>query len=548
MSKQFKTMVRMLMDSGAGWSSKGQNAENRKSNKVVIIFLLLIALPLAFAFGFISFYLAFLLDGSGMESTVLNLGIGIASMTMLFFGILMVPSVFYFADDIQYLIPMPIKPINIINSKFYTTWIWENLTAVFVFLPMMIGFSIGTHVNWYYWVYGIIVLFTLSLIPLFYGAILNILLIRFTSFGKNRRLLSYATSILSIGLSVGLSVYLLNNLYSGTGNVFYTLALSSDSFVNILDNIFPYMTYASTAMTTGSISSFLAYIGIILVTSGIYYITAKLFYYKGLMKLTSQNKHGRALTDNQIRKKSSRKGQTFALAKKELTNLFINPSYFSACISSNLILPLIFLFMPHTSLWEMILTYLNQSVSVSHRNLYLLDAVILVAIMTAGMNYIASTAFSREGSDYQSMKYMPVEFGKQVSSKMIVAFGIFMAVFLFSFGLLMYYIKLSPVVIVDGLLLGPLVGFHVIEVGMLIDLFNPVLNWDDEQKAVKQNFNGMLGLIYSLVIALVIVFITNAFRLYLSDICFAMMILFILIDSILYIYLRYYSDKCFERM
>ena len=44
-----------------------------------------------------------------------------------------------------------------------------------------------------------------------------------------------------------------------------------------------------------------------------------------------------------------------------------------------------------------------------------------LALFSFGMNYISSTAISREGADYQAMKFMPVYYGFQLLAKIFAS-------------------------------------------------------------------------------------------------------------------------------
>lgn len=548
MSRQLLTTIKMFINTGTGWSSKGDNDEKKRTNIVATAFLIFIAIPLALAFGFLSFYTAFLLYGSGKEVYVLDLGIAIAGLTMFFFGVLMIPGVFYFAEDIEHLLPLPVKPISIINAKFFTTYLWENITAIFVFLPVMIGYALGTNTEWYYWVYGLFILCTISLIPMLYGVILNIILIRFTSFGKNKNILSYVTSVMSIVLSTVIAVYLLNSMFSGEGDIFITFALSIESLSMMFAKYLPFITYATDAMTTGSFMSFLYYILMNLIVFAIYYILAKLFYFDGLLKMTSGNKSGKPVKNEDIVKKSRKQNKLVALVKKEFINLFINPSYFSACVASNIIIPLLFLFIPHTSMWNSVLNYLDSGIHEVTYEKHMLLFIVGIALFSFGMNYIASTAISREGSDYQAMKYLPVEYKTHLLAKMITALIISGITFIITVAIFLYYIRISIKTIVLGIIIGILISILVTELSIWLDLYNPTLNWEDEQKAVKQNFNGMIGLLMSLFLVFIVWLMIFKLNLEFNTLMLVIIITLLAFDYLVWDYLLEYIDGYFEKM
>jgi ABC-2 type transport system permease protein len=76
----------------------------------------------------------------------------------------------------------------------------------------------------------------------------------------------------------------------------------------------------------------------------------------------------------------------------------------------------------------------------------------------------------------------------------------------------------------------------------------PKLNWDTEQKAVKQNFNGLISLFGSFAIGALVVFLSIRFPV--NFILFLLVIsaVFALIDWILYKILISYGVKRLEEI
>lgn len=51
----------------------------------------------------------------------------------------------------------------------------------------------------------------------------------------------------------------------------------------------------------------------------------------------------------------------------------------------------------------------------------------------------------------------------------------------------------------------------ILEAGLLIDLFNPKLDWENEQKAVKQNINVVFSMIFAILLCSAIIYIEIKF-------------------------------------
>ena len=116
------------------------------------------------------------------------------------------------------------------------------------------------------------------------------------------------------------------------------------------------------------------------------------------------------------------------------------------------------------------------------------------------MNLVASTAVSREGNNFWISKMIPVSAERQVLAKffsgyVIAALGTAVtAVILVAFAGVS--IPRMLIVVIIGLLASvPMTAFN-----LLLDLMHPKLVWNNPQEAMKQNMNGLLGMVVSLIL------------------------------------------------
>jgi ABC-2 type transport system permease protein len=84
--------------------------------------------------------------------------------------------------------------------------------------------------------------------------------------------------------------------------------------------------------------------------------------------------------------------------------------------------------------------------------------------------------------------------------------------------------------------------------GILIDLNFPKLVWDNEQKAVKQNFNVVINMLASTLMAGITIFISIALKFTLPMTILLIVILFGLLDLLLYNILSTVGVRLFEKI
>ena len=123
------------------------------------------------------------------------------------------------------------------------------------------------------------------------------------------------------------------------------------------------------------------------------------------------------------------------------------------------------------------------------------------------------------------------------------AVGILMMapVALFIFKIKAYVVAIGLAVSIPGILFSAVLG-------LLIDVAMPKLNWDTEQKAVKQNFNGVIAILGSMGLSALIIFLGVKLQPGLLAGSMLLSAVFGVIDIILYRILISYGTKRLEAM
>jgi len=149
-------------------------------------------------------------------------------------------------------------------------------------------------------------------------------------------------------------------------------------------------------------------------------------------------------------------------------------------------------------------------------------------------NGISSTSISREGKNLFILKYIPMKYTKQLMAKVLsaVALGMSGMVMVSIVGIAILKIPLDLVLLM--IIVGTLGILFTSFIGIFIDLNFPKLNWDTEQKAVKQNLNVMISMIICIAIAGLTVFMIFKFKLTKWSSFILIVALYATLDVVLY--------------
>src|SRR5690606_23826159 len=133
MSK-FLLLTRVLFKNGESMISF---SKKKQSNPWLIYMLLALAmLPIAVVIGSIVGDMYLMLVEINQEGALLALGFMLISVMIFFFGIFYVMNIFYFANDIETLLPLPFQPAQILGAKFTTAVFYEYLVAAIMYIPL----------------------------------------------------------------------------------------------------------------------------------------------------------------------------------------------------------------------------------------------------------------------------------------------------------------------------------------------------------------------------------------------------------------------------
>ncbi len=545
-------LTRILLKSG---ESMVAFSKNKQRNPIWIYLLLAVALiPVALTIGSFIGDLYTILESINQEGTLLALGFMSISLMIFFFGIFYVMNIFYFANDIETLLPLPLKPSDILGAKLSTVIIYEYFVAAIIYLPLVISFGINSGGGILYYLYALVLFLVLPIIPLIFASVIVMVIMRFTNIAKNKDRMRIIGGIIAILLAVGgnfaIQFYTQKPMDPNQLQSFFT---EKNTLVELTTKWFPSSKFPAEALLNWNNLSGLAnatlFIGISIILIIAFLLLGEFVYFRGVTgvsETTAKRKKYSAAELTFITKESS---PFLAILLKELRFLIRTPAYLMNCILSSFMLPFILvivLFLNPNNTGQ--LQFLKSLLAGDFNVGFILAIVFAISVFFSASNSIAATAVSREGKNVFISKYLPVSYNTQLWAKVLSAVIISLLTVVLVLAILVTLLQPSIVFLLFITIVLLLGVFFSSLVGLLFDLYYPKLDWVNEQRAVKGNMNTLFSLLISILIAGVTVFIFSQFDLGLWGGFFTIAAVLLVLNIVLVQLLAKKGAKWFEQI
>lgn len=489
----------------------GMSEAPDKRRKVMIIILSLFAvfgvlLPVCIAVGVLVKLMTETLVPMGYETLGLQLMFHVICLFTVIFGINVIFNEFYFSNDIEYLLPWPLRAYQIVASKFTAAFYNENMMQFVLVLSCIIGFGIGSKMGILSWILSIIGIITLPIIPLAYCGIISILLMGFTKLIRNKDLIqkiSVALMFIMLLALVG-SIGFLQNM--DIDNYVETLASGDQTFFQVMNVIFPHISLFVKTFNDRNLLALLGYIAVNAVAVAVMLLLSEFLYFRGVIGLTSSDSGKKTKDIDKVLAGCKQHSPFWSYFMKDVRILVRTPVFFTNCIAINFLWP-VFAYAAYKiqakrfTLAELQHYYAHKDLRIQ---LFFLLGVVGISVIVAAINSLSSNAISREGKHFSFMKYIPVPYFTQWHAKAFVGI-LFPAV-----GVLIFFIPaciLVKVPLIHILLFTALSILSITFVsymGIYIDSIQPKLIWDDEMSALRENYNTFFSMAVSIAFTIVV--------------------------------------------
>src|SRR5659263_508694 len=216
-------------------SKKKRGLSSKVKGTLFLIFIGICFLPTLVGVGFLTSYVCDMAAQLNMQNILPGLFLTIVSIATAIFALLYVINIFYFGNDNESIMHMPLKPYQILTARLITVLIYEYVTQILlVLVPMIIyGIKFGSFM---YWIYATIIFFTIPLIPVILCSIIAMLIMPLLNISKNKDMVKI---LVIVGYSAILSSFATSNtmsdqrmadlLIKGDTSAFWTMSRSIPS-------------------------------------------------------------------------------------------------------------------------------------------------------------------------------------------------------------------------------------------------------------------------------------------------------------------------------
>lgn len=434
----------------------------------------------------------------GQERALLTYGILLGQFLVLLFGFYYVISAFYFSRDLEMLVPLPFRPVEVMLSKFAVILVNEYLTMMPLVLPVLITYGILSKARPSYWAGTVVVYALLPVIPLAVVSILVVGMMRLVNLSRKKDVMIVIGSVIMIVAAMALQFMIGRSAGRRMGSEavagFFT---SPNSLLSRIGAGFPPSVWATKALAEGGApagrtSLFVFAVVSILLFWGILIAADKLFY-RGLIGLGEVSGRKKALSRMEIsRRVSSGRRPIQAIFEREWRIMNRTPIFLLNGVLAAVIIPLVFVIMAKMGSGggdaTALLRFLTSSTSV-----YVILGAAGFMVVSGCLNGTASSAFSREGGQFWMSKVIPVTPREQVLAKFAHSYLIALLGFAAAATVLVFVLRIGAAACLVAALLALMAGIALTAVGMIIDLARPLLDWINPMKAIKQNLNVLIA-------------------------------------------------------
>lgn len=530
--------------------SKTENKNKRKIGMIVLYSLIFIYL--AVIIGVFSNGLIKELIEINQEQMFLGLILITIAGFVLIQSIFSAINILYYSKDNEYILPLPIKPSEIVAAKTNVLLITEYFIITIIGLIPLAIYGILTSANIFYYISMLIVLIVFPIIPVLLSSLLILIIMSFAKFTKNRNRFQLIATILVFIVVFTLSFTTSNT--KTTPEELVKMVTEANGLVEILKGTFPTLGMALNGLTNQSVVNQILNLSLLVITTlivyVIYIVIGQKLYLKGAVgNLYSGKRTSKKIDETKMYKKSSL-SKTYI--GKEFKTLLKNPIFFMQCVLPAILFPILIIGLTFAGIkGEQNGAPIDFANMITDKSSIYIGMGILCAIQFFLMFiYISATAISRDGQTAMFMKYIPVPLMKQIDYKVIP--NIIMTTFMSILTIIMveYLLKLPIMYLVLITIAGIIMGVFQSYISIIVDLKRPKLEWNSEYAVVKQNMNLIWPVILGILNITLIVILTLVCRSFINSYIFIMFItvMYLLLIFIVRNYIKNNVNKFFEKI
>lgn len=490
--------------------------QKKKFNKKSMFFWL-IAIAF-FGITYVSYEIITFLKNVGQEEIFLNIYFFILAIFLLFQTILVCANIFFFSRDIEKVLHMPIKPVELLLAKFNTLLCMLYVSEVIFGLVPLTLYGLLTNVHFIFYFWEVIILAIFPILLTICISTIMLILMRFAKFIRNKDIFQLIITVIMIMLLCILEASILNSVFEIQNEE--QVLQEVKHFSQRLEQIGKYFLIINPSIDILSNPANIVAILSILklafynIIGGIIFIAiGKITYLKDILKnMISYSNKKRKIIDIKKDTKPYRIRKTYI--NKEFKMLIRKPIFLMQCVFPVVII-LITGIMVVFGLLPIIMEVIqDETIQSEIQNLsFNTEAVCVILILLQvlfSISNISLTAISREGKNATFIKYIPIELYKQFIYKNIPQIILNFFVSIIVLGIIWYLIpSINVLYLLMILIIATFINFINSYLMLIVDLRRPNLTWDTEYSVVKKSDNKFFQYAFMIINVLFLMYIAN---------------------------------------
>lgn len=411
-----------------------------------------------------------------------------------FLGTFIMIGEFYFNKDMKLLITLPLKPYETIIGKVSVVLADQMIISIILLLTPMIYFGINTNQNFLYYVIVSVVFLFSQILPVTVVLLYTFLISHLFKKINKKEILMYLLTILLITV-VAVYIFFMGNIFSvniENSQELPAVLINPDSLISKIFWIYPTAFFAIKAFSSFGIAKFLWLLIFICFHFFLFFLVIyfgkKFFYsaYSNLIQVKPNNKKVKSFNFNK------RYSQDKSLLKREWQYFLKTPSFSFNGFSNVLVFPILFIVFS--------IIFKNVDLGLTQEGLetlfhYKIFIVALIASLSSSLNGLSYSCFSREGKFIKELKVLPVKTKQILKAKIIHIFQLGFIGHITGLIVGSIFFRLNLYEFFGALILSTTLSVFLNIIQMVIDALRPYLDWDNPQKAMKQNINGLFSVL-----------------------------------------------------
>lgn len=424
----------------------------------------------------------------GMDVLFCRIVLFFLTLLVLLIGALLMMDLFCFSNDVEYLLLFPVLPYHLLTSKYLLVAVFCCVVEVVLMIPACIIQTrytgdlsvIVTYLS---------VVFLIPALTVFPLAFVATVCLKIAMMVKRLRTVWVVGGLVICLMSNAVYRILFARWYTGTEKDVMSAYWA-------LTTPFPFYDQYVHWNIGLKLCAILLFAGVV----ALYSCLSRMIIGKNYIVYSNV----RCCGSGQIAYRSS--GKLMSYFRKECKTFFRNPLYvlngLFGVVVTPFLLPLSFKIGTTAESTEQI----RQMVAAQEFSLYATVLALAVVVLTASINVVAASSFSREGANYWIVQMIPYTFKQQAYVKILFSTVVSVVGIAINCVIFKWYFHYEYGQILVIALIGTCFVILWNCIGVFIDMKHPKLTWNNEAEAVQQNVNVVTSIILCVVLSLVYLF------------------------------------------